>query len=77
MRDPRMWLLGLGSGFYLTAQIAITGFVVLFLHEHRGVSARSAAALLAGDQRARRSARASPSGRWSDRVRHAARARCG
>ena len=31
-----MWLLGTGTGLYLVAQIAIIGFVVLFLHEHRG-----------------------------------------
>ena len=68
MRDPRMWLLGLGSGFYLTAQIAITGFIVLFLHEHRGVSARSAAALLAAINLLGILARIL-SGRWSDRVR--------
>src|SRR5205085_2845243 len=43
MRDPRAWLLGLGAGSFLTAQIAITGFVVLFLHVHRGVSAHAAA----------------------------------
>jgi nitrate/nitrite transporter NarK len=41
MRDPRAWILGLGTDFYLTAQIAITGFVGLFLHVHRGVSAHS------------------------------------
>jgi len=37
VRDPRMWLLGLGTGLYLVAQIAITGFVVLFLHNERHV----------------------------------------
>jgi sugar phosphate permease len=42
-----MWLLGTGTGLYLTAQIGITGFVVLFLHEHRHVSAHAAAAVLA------------------------------
>lgn len=47
LRDPRMWLLGGGTALYLTAQIAITGFVVLFLHEHRHVSTHAAAALLA------------------------------
>lgn len=68
MRDPRMWLLGLGAGFYLTAQIAITGFVVLFLHEHRGVSARSAAGLLAAINIIGVLARI-VSGRWSDHIR--------
>jgi sugar phosphate permease len=47
LRDARMWLLGTGTGLYLTAQIGITGFVVLFLHEHRHVSAHAAAAVLA------------------------------
>jgi sugar phosphate permease len=68
MRDRRAWLLGLGTGLYLTAQIAITGFLVLFLHEHRGVSARSSAALLAGINVLGIGARV-VSGRWSDRIR--------
>ena len=42
-----MWLLGTGTGLYLVAQIAITGFVVLFLHEHRGLSKEAAGAVLA------------------------------
>ncbi len=67
MRDPRMWILGLGAGLYLTAQIGITGFLVLFLHEHRGVSAHSAALLLAGINVLSIGARI-VSGRWSDRV---------
>ena len=37
LRDPHMWLLGLGTGLYLVAQIGITGFVVLFLHDDRHV----------------------------------------
>ncbi len=67
MRDPRIWLLGVGAGFYLTAQIAITGFIVLFLHEHRGVSAHAGAALLAGINILGIGARIA-SGRWSDRI---------
>jgi sugar phosphate permease len=47
LHDPRMWLLGAGTGLYLLAQIGITGFVVLFLKEHRHVSAHAAAAVLA------------------------------
>jgi sugar phosphate permease len=47
LHDPHMWLLGTGAGLFLTAQIGITGFVVLFLHEHRHVSTHAAAALLA------------------------------
>jgi sugar phosphate permease len=68
MHDPRAWLLGLGAGLYLTAQIAITGFLVLFLHEHRGVSAHASAALLAGINVLGIGARIS-SGRWSDHIR--------
>jgi sugar phosphate permease len=45
LRDPRMWLLGAGTGLYLVAQIGITGFVVLFLHEHRHLSSYAAAAV--------------------------------
>ncbi len=42
-----MWLLGTGAGLYLTAQVGITGFVALFLHEHRHVSREAAGAVLA------------------------------
>ena len=68
MREPRAWLLGVGTGLYITAQIAITGFLVLFLHEHRGVSAHSSAALLAGINVLGIGARI-VSGRWSDHIR--------
>jgi sugar phosphate permease len=68
MHDRRAWVLGLGTGLYLTAQIAITGFLVLFLHEHRGVSAHSSAALLAGINVLGIGARII-SGRWSDHIR--------
>ncbi len=47
LHDPFMWLLGTGTGLFLLAQIAITGFVVLFLHEHRGLSKQAAGAVLA------------------------------
>ena len=42
-----MWLLGTGTGLFLLAQIGITAFVVLFLHEHRGLSKEAAGAVLA------------------------------
>ena len=67
IRDRRMWILGLGAGLYLTAQVGITGFLVLFLHEHRGVSSHSAALLLAAINVLSIGARIL-SGRWSDRV---------
>ena len=50
LRDARLWLLCVGSTFYLVAQIAVTGFVVLFLHDERGLSPGAAAAVLAGVQ---------------------------
>src|SRR5439155_1369092 len=37
LRDPHMWLLGLGTGLFLVAQIGIISFVVLFLHDARHV----------------------------------------
>jgi sugar phosphate permease len=66
LRDPRMWRLGGGSALYLVAQISITGFVVLFLHEHRGLSPNAAAAVLAGINVLGIGARIG-AGRWSDR----------
>ena len=62
-----MWLLGTGTGLYLTAQIGITGFVVLFLHEHRHVSTHAAAALLAAINVVAIAARIG-SGRISDKL---------
>src|SRR5207249_4468940 len=68
LRDARMWLLAGGSSLYLVAQIAITNFVVLFLHQHRGLSAHAAAGVLAGINVLGLGARLG-AGRWSDRVR--------
>jgi sugar phosphate permease len=48
LRNPFMWRLGTGTGLFLLAQIGITGFVVLFLHEERGLSKEAAGAVLAG-----------------------------
>ena len=67
LRDSRMWLLGTGAGLYLTAQIGITSFVVLFLHEHRHVSTHYAAAVLAAIYVLAVAARIG-SGRISDRL---------
>jgi sugar phosphate permease len=47
VRSSWMWLLGTGTGLYLVAQIGITGFVVLFLHEHRHLSKEAAGGVLA------------------------------
>jgi MFS family permease len=67
LRDPRMWLLGSGTGLYLLAQIGITGFVVLFLHEHRHLSKYAAGAVLAAIYVLAVAARIG-SGRISDRL---------
>jgi sugar phosphate permease len=47
LRDTRLWTLCLGSGLYLVAQLAITAFLVLFLHDDHGVSEGAAAGALA------------------------------
>jgi sugar phosphate permease len=67
LREPHVWLLAGGTALFLTSQIGITGFVVLFLHEHRGVSTHAAAALLAGINVLAIGARIG-SGRLSDRL---------
>ena len=36
LRDRRLWLLSTGSSLFLVAQIALTGFLVLFLHDAAG-----------------------------------------
>jgi sugar phosphate permease len=50
LRDARMWRLAAASLLYVTAQAAVLGFTVLFLHEQRGVTAGAAAAVLAAIQ---------------------------
>jgi sugar phosphate permease len=50
LRDPRVWRLALGCALLLCAQVSIVSFVVLFLHDHRGVGAETAAAALAAIQ---------------------------
>ena len=67
LRDPLMWLLSGGSSLLLVAQISNVFFLVLFLHQHRGVSATRAAAVLAVTQLLGAVARIA-SGRWSDRT---------
>ncbi|MGZ4390447.1 MAG: MFS transporter [Gaiellaceae bacterium] len=68
IRDRGMWLLSCGSALFLSAQIAVTGFLVLFLHQHRGVSTHAAAGVLAGINVLGIVVRIVV-GRWSDRVR--------
>ncbi len=68
LHDRRMWLLCLGSLFYVTTQMSILGFVVLFLHDERGLSTAAAAAVLAAIQIAGGVSRI-VAGRLSDRAR--------
>lgn len=65
LRDARLWWLCGGSSLYLVAQVAVTGFVVLFLHDERGFSAGEAAGVLAGIQALATVLRIG-TGRWSD-----------
>ena len=67
LRDRRLWLLCFGSGFYLVAQLAVIGFLVLFLHDERGLSDGAAAGVLAAAQVVAAAMRIG-GGRWSDRV---------
>jgi sugar phosphate permease len=67
LRDRRLWLLCGGSTLFLAGQFAVIGFVVLFLHEHRGFSNGAAAGVLAGIQVLGGAARIG-AGRWSDRL---------
>ena len=66
--DLRNWLLAVGSGLFVVAQLALTNYPVLFLHQHRGLSTHSAAYVLAAMNVFGIGARIA-SGRWSDRVR--------
>ena len=65
LRDRRLVLLCAGSSFYLVAQLAVTGFLVLFLHDERGLSLGAAAAVLAAVQVVAAVLRIG-GGRWSD-----------
>lgn len=47
LRDSRLWILSTGSGLYLFAQISLTSFLVLFLHDEHGLSQGVAAGALA------------------------------
>jgi sugar phosphate permease len=67
LRDPRIWRICTGSFFYVTTQLSLLGFFVLFLHDHRGVSTGVAAAGLAVTQVLGGIARIAV-GRWSDRL---------
>ena len=65
LRDRRLWLACWGSGLYLVAQVAMMGFVVLFLHDEHGFSTGEAAAVFAVGQGLAAVLRIAV-GRWSD-----------
>jgi sugar phosphate permease len=65
LRDRRLWLACWGSGLYLVAQVAMMGFVVLFLHDEHGFSTGEAAAVFAVGQGVAAVLRIAV-GRWSD-----------
>jgi sugar phosphate permease len=50
MRDRRLWRLGAAGGLLVAAQASMLGFIVLFLHDARGLSAATAAGALAAVQ---------------------------
>jgi sugar phosphate permease len=66
VRDPRMWKLSVGSALILAAQISILSFLILFLHQERGLTTAVAAGVFALIQ-ALGAALRILSGRWSDR----------
>jgi sugar phosphate permease len=67
LRDARMWLLCGSSALVLAGQLAIMGYVVLFLHDARGLSTAHAAFVLAAVQVGGAAARIFV-GRLSDRT---------
>jgi sugar phosphate permease len=50
LRDPRVWRICIASTFYVTTQLSLLGFFVLFLHDRRGVSTTVAAGTFAATQ---------------------------
>jgi sugar phosphate permease len=67
LRDSRLWTLSIGSGLYLSAQIPLMSFSVLFLHDVHGVSTSRAGAVLAAFQSCAVLSRIA-AGRLSDRI---------
>lgn len=66
-RDARVWSLAAGSALVVAPQMCVVGFTVLFLHDRRGLSPGTAAAVLALIQFCGIGARIA-AGRWSDVV---------
>jgi MFS family permease len=67
LRSWRIWRITLGSALLIVPQLALLGFVVLFLHDERGFSATGAAYVLAGMAVCGALVRIL-SGLWSDRL---------
>lgn len=65
LRDGRLWTLSAGSALVIAPQLCVTGFAVVFLHDHRALSAASAARVLAVMQVGAIAGRIA-AGRWSD-----------
>jgi MFS family permease len=65
LQDRKLWLLCGGSGLYVTAQMVLFTFLVLYLHDERGFSAAGAAGVLAVAQVLAMLLRIC-AGRWSD-----------
>jgi len=65
LRDRSMWLLSLGSGLIIAAQVCIVGFLVLFLHGHRGLTSAAAGFVLGAVNILGIGTRIG-AGRWSD-----------
>jgi sugar phosphate permease len=68
LRNRPLWLLCGASGLYVTAQMVLFSFLVLYLHDERGFSAAGAAGVLAAAQVVAVFLRIG-AGRWSDVVR--------
>ncbi|MGZ4290040.1 MAG: MFS transporter [Gaiellaceae bacterium] len=68
LRDERLWRIAVGSALVVAPQMCVVGFTVLLLHDHRGLSAGRAAAVLAVVQALGIAGRIG-AGRWSDVVR--------
>ena len=68
LSDRRLWRLCSVSGLYVVAQMAILSFVVLYLHDERGMGKGEAAAVLGAVQVVAIALRVG-AGRWSDKLR--------
>ena len=68
LRDHRLWRLCAVSGLYVVAQMSVLGFVVLYLHDERGMGKGEAAAVLGAVQVVAIVMRIG-AGRWSDKLR--------